>query len=82
VRRCINGARRFFADVWLRLTLLQGQAHILHDITFRDCTRAATGVRINAFLMLTHSDEFVPEVRVCGAAAPSAPLSGGLPRLS
>jgi hypothetical protein len=43
--------------------LLQYQQHILHNITFRNCTKAATGVTVNPFIMLTHSDEFVPEVR-------------------
>lgn len=35
--------------------------HIMYNITFRNCTRAATGVTISAFQLLTHSDEFVPE---------------------
>jgi len=43
--------------------VLQGQQHILHNLTFRNCTKAATGVTVDPFIMLTHSDEFVPEVR-------------------
>jgi hypothetical protein len=63
--------------------LLQGQQHILHNITFRNCTRAATGVTVNPFIMLTHSDEFVPEVRprhadqlLCGCVDANAVIAG------
>lgn len=38
-----------------------GQQHIMYNISFRNCSKAATGINYNGFLMHTFSDEFAPE---------------------
>lgn len=45
--------------LWPSLPL--GLQHIMYNITIRNCSRSSTGVTNPAYIMLTHSDEFVPE---------------------